>query len=612
MKCGSRIGALSRLRVFGETIDPAYQSHLTETVLAEKKGIRVNELAKELGVESKAILAKLQEEGLGDRCAQSHERASAWAGRDGARVVQRQSAAAEGRPSRPRRRSRPAEKPTHRQKAAQGEGAEADGARARRHARVDARRAASHRMLMRRRRPSRSADEADAAPRPEAPRGHRPSPGTMTHRRRSRAASRCSSNDAQRRSPAVGGRRHAVTAPARPSRTPPRPAAASRRRLAAAAPPRLRVDHGQPRPARDRAAAPAAPRPTAASRRAAMLTRCAQTVTLADRVAGIAAKVERKPVTRAPQLVDQLAAGADAGPARRARRRSPTSVPAPAPRRPDGRPPRLAPAPVTPPPVRRPGAASRSSTTTRKRQRRRAPPKRAVAPTRQRRRGPDGRRGEADGEAPRVHRSRPHRAPRRAQRRRRHRAGFDRHLKKSRQRGTHASGQDRRPEGRAGRDRRADHRQVALGRPGHQEQRHHQQADEAGRLRRHQPGAGPRDRRDASRWNTASSCRSRKTTIDGRAVAQGIRSAPCQRIRRTSCHASAGRHHPRPRRPRQDQPAGQDPQRQRRRRRSRRHHAAHRRVDGARSAAATRQDASPSSTRPATRPSPPCAPAART
>src|SRR3954466_6885408 len=36
-------------------------------VLAEKsKGIRVNELAKELGVERKAILAKLKSEGLGD------------------------------------------------------------------------------------------------------------------------------------------------------------------------------------------------------------------------------------------------------------------------------------------------------------------------------------------------------------------------------------------------------------------------------------------------------------------------------------------------------------------------------------------------------------------
>src|SRR3954468_18046656 len=35
--------------------------------LAEKsKGIRVNELAKELGVESKAILTKLKSEGLGD------------------------------------------------------------------------------------------------------------------------------------------------------------------------------------------------------------------------------------------------------------------------------------------------------------------------------------------------------------------------------------------------------------------------------------------------------------------------------------------------------------------------------------------------------------------
>ena len=34
--------------------------------MAEKKGIRINALAKELGVESKAILHKLKEEGLGD------------------------------------------------------------------------------------------------------------------------------------------------------------------------------------------------------------------------------------------------------------------------------------------------------------------------------------------------------------------------------------------------------------------------------------------------------------------------------------------------------------------------------------------------------------------
>ena len=33
--------------------------------MAEKKGIRVNALAKELGVESKAILQKLKDEGLG-------------------------------------------------------------------------------------------------------------------------------------------------------------------------------------------------------------------------------------------------------------------------------------------------------------------------------------------------------------------------------------------------------------------------------------------------------------------------------------------------------------------------------------------------------------------
>ncbi len=34
--------------------------------MAEKKGIRVNALAKELGVESKSILQKLKEEGLAD------------------------------------------------------------------------------------------------------------------------------------------------------------------------------------------------------------------------------------------------------------------------------------------------------------------------------------------------------------------------------------------------------------------------------------------------------------------------------------------------------------------------------------------------------------------
>src|SRR5213080_1959901 len=38
---------------------------LLEIVLA--KGIRVNQLAKELGVESKAILAKCREEGLGEK-----------------------------------------------------------------------------------------------------------------------------------------------------------------------------------------------------------------------------------------------------------------------------------------------------------------------------------------------------------------------------------------------------------------------------------------------------------------------------------------------------------------------------------------------------------------
>ena len=71
--------------------------------------------------------------------------------------------------------------------------------------------------------------------------------------------------------------------------------------------------------------------------------------------------------------------------------------------------------------------------------------------------------------------------------------------------------------------------------------------------------------------------------------------------------ASAGRHHHGPRRPRQDLAARRDPPRQRRRGRSRRHHAAYRRLSGDR---AGRRRRSPSSTRPATRPSRRCAPAA--
>ena len=69
----------------------------------------------------------------------------------------------------------------------------------------------------------------------------------------------------------------------------------------------------------------------------------------------------------------------------------------------------------------------------------------------------------------------------------------------------------------------------------------------------------------------------------------------------------AGRHHHGPRRPRQDLAARRDPQGQRRRRRGRRHHPAHRRLQGARA----RRGTSSSSIRRATRPSPPCAPAAR-
>ena len=71
--------------------------------------------------------------------------------------------------------------------------------------------------------------------------------------------------------------------------------------------------------------------------------------------------------------------------------------------------------------------------------------------------------------------------------------------------------------------------------------------------------------------------------------------------------AAAGRHDHGPRRPRQDDAARRDPRDVGRRDRGRRHHAAHRRVPGR----PRRPAGSPSSTRPATRRSPPCAPAAR-
>ena len=70
---------------------------------------------------------------------------------------------------------------------------------------------------------------------------------------------------------------------------------------------------------------------------------------------------------------------------------------------------------------------------------------------------------------------------------------------------------------------------------------------------------------------------------------------------------AAGRHDHGPRRPRQDVAAGRDPRDRGGRGRGRRHHPAHRRLPGP----PRRQDRSPSSTRPATRRSPPCAPAAR-
>ena len=72
--------------------------------------------------------------------------------------------------------------------------------------------------------------------------------------------------------------------------------------------------------------------------------------------------------------------------------------------------------------------------------------------------------------------------------------------------------------------------------------------------------------------------------------------------------AAAGRDHHGPRRPRQDLAPRRHPQDQRRLRRGGRHHPAYRRLPGDDATGARR---SPSSTRRATPPSPPCAPAAR-
>src|SRR6476659_5483523 len=48
-----------------DQLDSRVRSVYRRSVLA--KGIRVNQLAKELGVESKSILTKLRDEGLGDK-----------------------------------------------------------------------------------------------------------------------------------------------------------------------------------------------------------------------------------------------------------------------------------------------------------------------------------------------------------------------------------------------------------------------------------------------------------------------------------------------------------------------------------------------------------------
>ena len=103
---------------------------------------------------------------------------------------------------------------------------------------------------------------------------------------------------------------------------------------------------------------------------------------------------------------------------------------------------------------------------------------------------------------------------------------------------------------------------------------------------------------------------SRRLRLRGRE--RRLRGATCSSRSRGqaggSAAARAGRHHHGPRRPRQDLAARRHPRRQRRRGRGGRHHAAHRRLQGHRRA--ERQATWSSSTRRATRPSPPCARAA--
>ena len=102
--------------------------------------------------------------------------------------------------------------------------------------------------------------------------------------------------------------------------------------------------------------------------------------------------------------------------------------------------------------------------------------------------------------------------------------------------------------------------------------RHHQEADHAGRHGDDQlSGIDPtKAQRDHDGYGIELQVAEAKTPR--RPSARSSTTARCVDV----ALARAGRHDPRPRRPRQDQPARQDPQRQRRRGRGRRHHAAHR------------------------------------
>ena len=165
---------------------------------------------------------------------------------------------------------------------------------------------------------------------------------------------------------------------------------------------------------------------------------------------------------------------------------------------------------------------------------------------------------------------------------------------------------------RCSRDSELDHRQGACRAARRQRRGRHPRADQERHLRQHQPAARsrhgqPRDRRARLRGRRGRlpekverQRRCAHTAGHQGSSLRGRRSQPARA-------AAADRDRHGPRRPRQDQPARRHAHHEHRRRRARRHHPAHRRQRDHQG----RPRRSSSSTRRATRHSPPCAPVAR-